>query len=186
MTSTTFCCSCPEPLVADTAEFLSWGGYVAVELNRRRRTLGRAATGAPYNPAKKASACFLGDEAMITPPNLLRTAALALAFGAGIAAAQAQGYPPPGAPPPGAPPAPPPGATPGGPPPVPVAPVPQAVPVAPPGYWVWEPAHWRWDGFRYVWVNGRYVHPHGHHARWVEGRWVLRHGAWVWVDAHWG
>lgn len=62
VTSTTFCCSRPEPLVADTAKLLSCcvaffapGKPWAVELILPRRAAGRAATRAPYNSAKKLS-----------------------------------------------------------------------------------------------------------------------------------
>ncbi|HEX7728884.1 MAG TPA: YXWGXW repeat-containing protein [Terracidiphilus sp.] len=56
----------------------------------------------------------------------------------------------------------------------------------PPGRgYVWIGGYQRWDGARYVWVPGRYEMPPRHHARWVEHRWVHRHGTWVFVEGHW-
>jgi len=104
---------------------------------------------------------------MTAPSARLRwLGAALLVLGFGISSAVAQGYPPPQPGPPAAP--------------------TEVVPVAPPGYWVWQPGSWRWNGVQYVWVPGRYVHPHPHRVHWIEAHWAIRHGAWVWVPARWG
>lgn len=116
--------------------------------------------------------------------------AAALACLAGGAAAQP--YPPPGYPPPGpgySPPGPgfpPPGPgypPPGRPPGYPPIPPPryEPVPPPPPGAYIWQPGHWVWDGRAYVWAQGRYV-PRRHYREYVQGRWELRGGRWVWIE----
>ena len=53
-----------------------------------------------------------------------------------------------------------------------------------PGY-VWIGGYHRWDGNAYAWVPGRWERPPRPHARWVEHKWVHRHGGWVLVEGHW-
>ncbi len=48
----------------------------------------------------------------------------------------------------------------------------------------WQPGHWHWNGRAYVWNRGFYIH-HPRHRRWIHGEWAMRHGAWVWIPAHW-
>ena len=67
----------------------------------------------------------------------------------------------------------------------PPAPIVERRVVAPgPGY-VWVAGYHRWDGRAYVWVPGQWVTPPRPHARWVEHRWVHRHGGYVFVEGHW-
>jgi len=50
---------------------------------------------------------------------------------------------------------------------------------------VWVSGYHRYDGRGYVWVPGHWVVPPAPHRRWVEHRWVKRHGGWVLVEGHW-
>ncbi len=50
---------------------------------------------------------------------------------------------------------------------------------------VWIGGYHRWDGRAYVWVPGRWELPPGRRGRWVEHRWVRRHGGWVFVEGRW-
>ncbi len=61
-------------------------------------------------------------------------------------------------------------------------------PPPPPGpshRFLWEPGHWQWNGVQYVWVPGRYIERRARHRHFVPGRWVMRHGAWVWEPPYW-
>jgi hypothetical protein len=49
----------------------------------------------------------------------------------------------------------------------------------------WIRGYHRWDGNAYVWAPGRWEVPPRPHARWVEHRWVRRHGGWVFVEGRW-
>ncbi len=73
--------------------------------------------------------------------------------------------------------------------PAPYTPIPplreEVVPPPPGARYMWAPGHWRWDGVQYVWVGGEYVLRHRGWHHWVQGAWVLRRGAWVWVPGHW-
>jgi len=50
---------------------------------------------------------------------------------------------------------------------------------------VWINGYHRWDGRGYVWVPGHWDVPPRPHRRWVEHRWVKRHGGYVFVEGHW-
>ena len=52
------------------------------------------------------------------------------------------------------------------------------------GY-VWINGYHRWDGRAHVWVPGRWERPPHPRSRWVEHRWVKRHGGYVFVEGHW-
>ncbi len=62
----------------------------------------------------------------------------------------------------------------------------EVVPAPPRPAVIWEPGHWQWDGYRYIWIGGRYVERRPQYGRYVPGGWVMRHGQWIWVPAHWG
>lgn len=51
--------------------------------------------------------------------------------------------------------------------------------------YVWIGGYHRWNGNAYVWVPGEWRRPPRRHARWVEHRWVHRHGGYVFVEGHW-
>ena len=51
--------------------------------------------------------------------------------------------------------------------------------------YVWINGYHRWDGRALVWVPGHRERPPAPHRRWVEHRWVKRHGGWVLVEGHW-
>jgi len=67
----------------------------------------------------------------------------------------------------------------------PPAPVVETRIVRPGPNYVWLKGYHRWDGNAYVWVPGRWEVPPRPGARWVEHRWVRRHGGWVFVEGRW-
>jgi hypothetical protein len=61
----------------------------------------------------------------------------------------------------------------------------ERIPPPPGSAYIWRPGYWYWDGRRYIWHRGMYVPRRHSWHRWVDGQWVRRGGAWVWVPGHW-
>jgi hypothetical protein len=50
---------------------------------------------------------------------------------------------------------------------------------------IWIAGFWRHDGHRYFWVPGHWDKPPHHGAVWINPRWEIREGNWVFIEGRW-
>ena len=51
----------------------------------------------------------------------------------------------------------------------------------------WIPGHYNWDPntSNYVWTTGQYVEAPTATAQWVPGHWVQTPTSWIWIEGNW-